>query len=75
MAWAALKAIVAHEDHVYWDDAFGYLDVRDRSIQGAKQVTDAWLAELARRRRGRVATLDAAFAALRPNLVQLVPGR
>ena len=72
-AWRALKALVAHPDHVYWPDAFGYLEVRHHGLQGSKQVTDAWLAEVARRRGGKVATLDVTFAGFEPEVVRLVP--
>ena len=44
------------------DDPLDYLEVPHRNLQGHKQVTDAWLAELARRRGGCVATLDSGFA-------------
>lgn len=50
-----------------------YLDVPCDLIAGHRQVTDAWLAELAHRRGGKVATLDAAFATLHPKWVNLVP--
>ena len=74
-AWAALRAVVDHPDHVYWNDAFSYLELPHRPLQGPKQVTDAWLAELARRRKGKVATLDVAFAALDRDVVRLIPVR
>ena len=72
-AWNALKAIVKHPDHVFWDDAFGYVDVSYKLLHGPKQITDAWLAELARRRKGKIATLDAAFATVQPDVAMLVP--
>jgi predicted nucleic acid-binding protein len=42
-------------------------------LQGSNQVTDAWLAELARRRKGRLATLDSALAALHSDVAFLLP--
>ncbi len=72
-AWATLKAVVNHPKHHFWDDGFNYLDVPHHLLTGPRQITDAWLAELARRRGGKVATLDAAFAALHPKWVNLLP--
>lgn len=72
-AWAALRAVSAHPAHEWWDDALDYLDVPHRHLQGHQQVTDAWLAELARRRGGRVATLDSGFAALHSDVAELLP--
>ena len=72
-AWQALREIISHRRHVLWLDNFSYLDVSFDLLQGSKQVTDAWLAELARRKSGKLATLDEALAALRPDVVELVP--
>jgi hypothetical protein len=44
----------------------------DRLLQGPKQVTDAWLAELARRNGGLLATLDGALAATHPDVAELI---
>jgi uncharacterized protein len=63
-AWQTLEGIVSHPQHEFWDDGFSYLEVSFRLLQGRKQVTDAWLVELARRRSGRLATLDASLATL-----------
>jgi hypothetical protein len=72
-AWQALREICAHPRHEYWDDGFSYLEVDHRLLQGPQQVTDAWLAALARKRKARVATLDAAFATLHPDVAVIVP--
>ena len=71
-AWASLGAVCAHPDHVFWDDAFSYLEIDPAGIIGHRQVTDAWLAHLARRRGGRVATLDAPFAKQHPDVATLI---
>ena len=71
-AWVTLRTLAAHRNHEYWDDGFGYTEVSPAGLQGHRQVTDAWLAELARRHGGTVATLDAAFATLYPDRVKLV---
>jgi predicted nucleic acid-binding protein len=72
-AWQALSEIVSHQRHVLWLDNFPYLDVSPDLLQGPKQVTDAWLAELARRKNGKLATLDQGLAALHSDVVELVP--
>ena len=72
-AWSVLQKLAAHPRHEFWDDGFSYLDVPHRHLQGPKQVTDAWLAELARRRRGRLATFDSALAMLHEDVALLLP--
>lgn len=72
-AWAALEAIHAMPDHVFWDDGFSYREVTFAGLVGAKQVTDAWLAELARRHNEQLATLDAPLAALHADVAVLIP--
>lgn len=72
-AWSVLRAIVEDPLHEFWDAGFGYTEVDHALLQGPRQVTDAWLAELAHRRNGRVATLDQGFATLYPDRVSLVP--
>ena len=72
-AWAALASVRAHPQHVFWEDGFSYFEVNPERLTGHRQVTDAWLAELAHRKKGRVATLDAAFSVLHKDLVTLIP--
>ena len=72
-AWKALRAASEHPGHEWWDDPLDYLEVPHPNLQGHNQVTDAWLAELARRRRGRVATLDSGFATLHADVAVLLP--
>jgi len=72
-AWNTLKQIVNHSKHQFWEDNFSYQDVPFQLLYDYRQVTNAWLAELARRRAGKVATLDASFAALFPDRVVIVP--
>ena len=63
-AWSVLDAIHAMPSHVFWDDGFSYREVAFANISGSNQVTDAWLAELARRHGAQLATLDAGLALL-----------
>ena len=72
-AWQALKEVTVHPKHEWWGESLSFLSVPHRHLQGSGQVTDAWLAELARRRKGRVATLDSGLAALHRDVAFLLP--
>ena len=72
-AWAALASIHAHPKHVFWPDNFSYTEVSPTRLTGHRQITDAWLAELARRKGGKLATLDEALFVLWPDVTMLVP--
>lgn len=61
-AWTALQEISQHPQHVYWDTSLNYLKVPHRHLQDPRQVTDAWLAELARIKNGKLATLEESLA-------------
>ena len=71
-AWKALAGVEAHPLHEYWGDDLPYRDVPHRQLQGHRQVTDAWLVELARRNGGKVATLDQGLAVTYPNDAVLI---
>lgn len=71
-AWNILQEVCAHPAHEWWGTTFSYNDVPHRNLQGSAQVTDAWLAELARRKNGRLATLDSALALLHSDVAELV---
>lgn len=72
-AWAALEAIHAMPDHVFWDDGFSYREVAFDGLVGSKQITDAWLAELTRRHNELLATLDVSLAVLHIDVAVLIP--
>ncbi len=72
-AWASLAGFVAHPRHEFWAESFAYTELKPDHITGAKQVTDAWLAELARRKGGRLVTFDSALARWQPKMVTVVP--
>lgn len=59
--------------HEFWDEGFSYSEVDHRPIQGAKQVTDAWLVALATQRGGKLMTMDAAVAVLYRENAELLP--
>jgi uncharacterized protein len=73
MARDALAAVVGHPRHEQWLDDLTYVEVDLSHVLGHRQVTDAYLAQLARVRREHVATLDRGFAATAPDVVDLVP--
>ena len=72
-AWTTLGAIHTMAGHKFWDEGFSYRDVPHAQLDGPAQVTDAWLAELARRRGGKLATMDSALATVHPDVAVLVP--
>ena len=73
-ASAILSGATAHPRHEFWPDDVSYVDIPVEGIIGHRQVTDAYLAELAAARGSRLATFDQALAKLRPDVVALVPG-
>lgn len=72
-AWAALKSLHAHPRHVFWAENFSYTGIDPARLTGHRQITDAWLVELARRQGGKLATLDAALSVLWPESAFLIP--
>lgn len=72
-AWATLEAIHVHPRHVLWETNFSYTQISCERLTKQAQLTDAWLAELARRHDGRVATMDAEFSILHHDVVTLLP--
>lgn len=71
-ARTALEAVVAHPRHEQWLDDVSYTGVDLSHVIGHRQVTDAYLAQLARARKGRVATLDHGFVVASPDVAALV---
>lgn len=69
LAWQKLESFVSHPRHVFWADEVSYFDVKPERLQGGAQVTDAYLAALARHHHGKVATFDKAFSELHPDVV------
>jgi toxin-antitoxin system PIN domain toxin len=68
-AWRTLESMLAHPAHVFWPDDLSYGEVSSKRLQGGAQVTDAYLAALARHHGGKVATFDKAFSLLHPDVV------
>ncbi|MEN3310240.1 MAG: uncharacterized protein V7603_6442 [Micromonosporaceae bacterium] len=68
-----LAAVARHPRHEFWPDDLSYRDVPMAGVVGHRQVTDAYLANLARARRSRLATFDKGLAALHADVADLVP--
>ena len=72
-ARAILNGTAADPRHEFWADDIPYTDVPTQGIIGHRQVTDAYLAQLARARGSRLATFDQALAKLHHDVTELVP--
>ncbi|MGH3441958.1 MAG: TA system VapC family ribonuclease toxin [Nitriliruptorales bacterium] len=71
-AKAVLVQLTDHRQHEFWTDDLGYESVDLARVVGHRQVTDAYLAQLARARSGRLATLDGGVAATHPDVAEPV---
>lgn len=71
----AMTGLAKHARHEFWADDLSYRDVPLRGVIGHRQVTDAYLAHLARSRGGRLATFDQGLARLQHDVADLVPTR
>jgi uncharacterized protein len=75
-AAAAREVVSAIEDasrHEFWPDSISFADVEIGGVVGHRQVTDAYLAQLARSRKGQLATLDNGLAHLHNDVAVLIP--
>jgi predicted nucleic acid-binding protein len=70
---AILSGTTADPRHEFWPDDVPYTDVPTQGIVGHRQVIDAYLAQLARAHRSRLATFDQAMAKLHHDVAELVP--
>ncbi|MDQ3579024.1 MAG: PIN domain-containing protein [Actinomycetota bacterium] len=68
-----LASLTRLPGHQFWPDRLGYAGISVKGVIGHRQVTDAYLAGLARANDGRVATLDRGLAHLHPDVADLVP--
>jgi uncharacterized protein len=59
-----LASLVAHPRHRFWPDTLGYTQLDWRGVVGHRQVTDAYLASLARHHGGQLASFDQGLVAL-----------
>lgn len=74
-AAALVRAVSADPRHEFWPDDLAYGDVPMTGVISHRQVTDAYLAHLARVRQTRLATFDEGLAALHRDVADLVPTR
>ncbi len=72
-ARAVLAGIAAHPRHEFWPDDASYVDVGLEGVVGHRQVTDAYLAQLARARGERLVTFDRGVASLHRDVADAVP--
>jgi uncharacterized protein len=68
-----LGIIAAQPRHEFWPDYVPFTDVALNGVIGHRQVTDAYLAQLARSRTGGLATFDQGLAQLHTDVAHLVP--
>ncbi len=71
-ALSALQQIQSLPQHVFWADEVGFDTSVLAGVIGHRQVTDAYLAGLARHFGGCLATLDRGLAALHPQTTELI---
>ena len=67
-----LARFTAHPRHHFWPDSLPYTSIAWKGVFGQRQVTDAYLAALARHHGGRLATFDQGLAALHVDVAELL---
>jgi toxin-antitoxin system PIN domain toxin len=72
-AVAVLEGLAGSPRHEFWPDDVAYHRVAMHGVVGHRQVTDAYLVQLARAHQGRLATLDQGLATLHEDVADLVP--
>lgn len=72
-AQAVLNAVKNSERHEFWPDSVSYSDMSFDGVLGHRQVTDSYLAHLARAQGGRLVTFDHGLAKLHTDVADLVP--
>jgi uncharacterized protein len=72
-ARSILQEIMASPRHEFWPDTASYHDIPTAGIIGHRQVTDAYLAYLARSYAARLVTFDQALAKLHADVTDLIP--
>ncbi len=73
VAQEVVTTLAASDRHeFFWPDSLSYAEIDTAGIIGHRQVTDAYLAALARSRTGRLATLDEGLAQLHSDVAILV---
>jgi uncharacterized protein len=73
-AAAVLAALARHPRHAFWPADLGADAIAWDRVDGYRQVTDAYLAALARAKRGHLATFDRALAAVHSDVAVWIGG-
>jgi uncharacterized protein len=71
-ARSVLQEVTGNARHEFWPDNASYHDIPVAGIVGHRQVTDAYLAHLARSCSARLATFDQALAKLHTDVADLI---
>ncbi len=66
-------AVASANRHEFWPDTVSFADIEVDGIVGHRQVTDAYLAQLARIHNGQLVTLDSGLAHLHNDVAVLIP--
>lgn len=72
-AHAVVVAVGEHPRHEFWADSVSYAEVPLGGIIGHRQVTDAYLVQLARAHQARLASFDRGLAGLHGTIVEAIP--
>ena len=67
-----LGTVAADPRHEFWPDSLSFSGVNLAGVAGHRQVTDAYLANLARSHNGRLATFDRGLAGLHGDVTDLL---
>lgn len=59
-----IREIQRMPGHHFWSDTLSYSDIDYRGVIGHRQITDAYLASLARENKGKLATMDEGLSEL-----------
>lgn len=72
-ARAIVIALADNPRHEFWPDSVSFGSFPLPGVIGHRQVTDSYLAQLARANGGRIATFDRGLVAQHPDITELVP--
>lgn len=73
VARGVLDRLTSQDRHRFWPDDPGYAEIDLGHVVGHRQVTDAYLAGLARHHGGRLATFDQGLAQQAADVATLIP--
>ena len=71
-AFEKIRQLTHLPHHVWWGDDLSYVQVDPKHLQGRKQITDAWLAQLCRVKKGKIVTFDKGLSILHPDVAILL---